>query len=141
MTLKTRWYLLRSKMALKWPLMTKKEHGKILNSRVSSERTSIRSEVNKEVLELRKIMADVVPKLVRVSMMPDAITPDRFRLILDLDPFLVRESFMWGNDQKALAYFCEYVGHHVLREMKTMNMHRFSSEFPMREHYNPRLRY
>lgn len=58
-------------------------------------------------------------------MQPPMLSGETYRLILDLDPFLIREAFQYGNDDSMIRHFADRVGMHVYRELKTMNMHRF----------------
>ena len=82
-----------------------------------------------EAKELLESLKRVVPKLVAVSRDRRATdSPDLFRLCIDLDPFLIREAFLFGNDSKAIDYVSDMIGAHVRRELHTVNMHRFESD-------------
>ena len=118
-----------------WPYMTKVRHGREISTARHDARVTAESKSSQNEIELRKIMNDVVPKLIHASVSKD-FSADRYRLQLDLDPFIIRDAFMWGNDERALRYFCEAVSIHVFREMRGMNNHRYANELP-RE--NPRL--
>jgi hypothetical protein len=81
----------------------------------------------REMAELKASVGRILPKLVKITTQRDSFqTNNQFRLILELDPFLIRDAFEFGNDDRAMRYFCENIGHMAYRELKTMNLHRFN---------------
>lgn len=108
--------------ALFWRVLASAVQGD-WNKRVSDAKHQSSAELD----ELKRTLSEVVPKLVRISL-DKSPSPERFRLVVDLDPYMIRNSFQWGNDDKAIQYFAEYVGHHVYRELRTHNLQRFTPE-------------
>lgn len=133
--LKLKLWALWVRFKLWWPWMTKVRNGKELHAARHSERIAVESKASQQERDLRMIMNEVVPKLINASVSKD-FSSDRYRLVMDFDPFIIRDAFMWGNDERALRYFCEAASVHIFREMRGMNNHRYASELP-RE--NPRL--
>lgn len=97
------------KAKYKWPWMSKKKHRKLIDEHGRLTRQDALAIANREIAEVRGIMSGVVPKLVAVSI-DRSFSADRYRLVLDLDPFMIRQAFEFGNDNKAMGYFCEAVG-------------------------------
>ena len=86
-----------------------------------------RSAHQRELAESKATLGRVAEKLTKVSLERDPFNSNnQFRLILDLNPFLIRDAFEFGNDDRAMRYYCEQIGHMAYRELKTMNMHRFN---------------
>ncbi len=92
-------------------------------------RTRIASMATKhreEIATLQHSMAPVVEKLTRITLQRPGFQSNLFRLILDLDPFMIRDAFQFGNDDNMMRHFSEQIGMMAYRELKTVNMHRFS---------------
>jgi hypothetical protein len=111
----------------KWPPVPNNSHQQM----VSSLRRQIQEQEQRRQREQEELRADldrVLPKLVGLSLDKSHFPDDRYRLILDMDPFLIRTAFQFGNDRRMIRYFAEHVGHMVERELFTANMHRFADE-------------
>lgn len=116
--------------------MTKKEHHRILYRDVQNAQRHTDAELAKS----KALLNEIVPKLVKISLIEDRsfmAGSDRMRLVLDMDPMMIREAFMWGNDNRAIEYFAESIKYKVMQELRTANMQRFNADvlYPMNERY------
>lgn len=110
---------------------------KVLDDYYQKRRQELESAHATELAQLKRGLESVVPKLVNLSIHRDSIGPEtRYRLMIDLDPFTIREAFEFGNDDSMIRYFSEYIGHMAYRELKTMNMQRFREQ-PRFVDYHP----
>ncbi len=107
----------------KWPLMTKKEHKKVLDIQVSSVRRETKAEIVSERAHLQHVLYNIVPKLTRMSIDRSPVD-SRYRFILELDPYHIQEAFEWGNDHRGLEYYAQAIGHRAFREMMSLNTRR-----------------
>jgi len=89
----------------------------------------------REFAEARKEFDAVVPKLVKLSYDRPFDQPDRFRLILELSPYLIRDAFQFGNDQRMIEEFGHAVGMMAAHELRTANLHRFEGDLYSRRGY------
>jgi hypothetical protein len=83
----------------------------------------------------------LLSKLTRLAVVSDhRDSRNIMRLVLDMEPNLIREAFMWGNDDSMIRYVSERVGHMVYRELKTANLTRLS-EMPQHSMFHTRGTY
>jgi hypothetical protein len=132
------WKYLKTKERLLWLIGLRAHHetfgfNKALFWQVLSSGTDARyrhqikeaaTRHNQELASLKMSLAPVLAKLVNVSV-ERHIQTNQFRIMLDLDPFMIREAFQFGNDDAMLRACTEQIGIMAYQELKTMNMHRF----------------
>ena len=87
---------------------------------------SIRQETDKE----KALLTEYLNRVVRMHL--DTVPPygpggsrgERYRLVLDIDEYMVRQAFEWGNDTAVIQILGERLGHQAARTILEMNMRR-----------------
>lgn len=89
--------------------------------------SAINREHERELSETKKEVSELVNKLTQVTMTPNG-DRSRFRLCIDIDERLVRDSLAWGNDNHVIDYYAEMISDQIKRELRSMNLVRYREE-------------
>lgn len=77
--------------------------------------------------ELKERIPEIADKLCRFNIEKKLKDPAdrRLRICVDIDPIIIEDGFMHGNDEKVLKYIGEHIGHQISRELTRANFHRW----------------
>ena len=75
-----------------------------------------------ELHEMAKYLDEVLPKLIRLDY--EKSIDGRYRIMVEFDETFVHNAFDWGNDNRMIRYFADYVGRRVEHELKSVNQFR-----------------
>jgi len=125
-----RWRTLRGAtraFVMRWsPLVPKSWiHGETL--RMSRIVENAHSQFDEE----RKKMSEFLKGLARVTASRsdyESSGQPRYRVMVEIDPMMVRQMFEWGNDQKLIGYVCQHLSRQVEQELRTINFARVQPE-------------
>jgi hypothetical protein len=124
----------------KLDVVSRAEHEKqvkqvgLLTSEVALKEREIERKAAAEI-EYRHGLQNILPKLVKLALVNDPMR-EQYRLVTEFSPYLIREAFMWGNDDFHLRVIGEELGIRIYRELKTFNVQRFGS-VPNRSLFDP----
>lgn len=116
------------KLKLKWwwkahqPFISRKEHLRILQERIAS----VISYNNEELRKKEKILDDLIPKLIQVSLSKSESNYGVFRCQVEFNTDLIYGSFIHGNSQEQIRYVAAHISRLIERELLTINFARFS---------------
>lgn len=79
----------------------------------------------KEMSEMKKYLDDVMPRLIRISFENfEQSYSQRYRIVIEFQEEFVHNALDWGNDDRMISYYGNYVGQYVARELKSINQFR-----------------
>lgn len=124
--------LKRLKLKLKWwwkytrPFISRKEHQRSLLDQLASIHRSADVELQKK----EKILDDLLPKLMRISLERSESHYGTFRCMVDFDTQFVYNAFIHGDSQEQIRYVATHLSRLIESELLTINFARFNSYSP-----------
>ena len=82
-------------------------------------------EYQREIEFVKRDLIEFFDKAANVTIMVDnSAHNNRFRLMFELDERWIKDRFQWGNDQKFIKYFGDYIGERAQQEIFRINVRR-----------------
>jgi hypothetical protein len=79
---------------------------------------------NRELKERIPEIADKLCKF-RIEKKLNDPTDRKLRICVDLDPIIIEDGFMHGNDETVIKYIGQDIGYRISREITRANFHRW----------------
>jgi hypothetical protein len=102
------------------------EQFQILKNREAAE--ARRGEMHAEEMEtLRNLAEQYLPRVAQVVYTRERVfgTGNKLRLSITIDPYLIQQSFVWGNSNRELHYLSEMIAHSIAKELIGISSSRY----------------
>ena len=80
-----------------------------------------------EIETLRNLAEQHLPRVAQVAYTRerDFGTGKKLRLSITIDPYLIQQSFVWGNSNRELHYLSEMIAHSIAKELIGISSSRY----------------